>query len=168
MRLQHLSAIIADDMKSSRDIVLDILKTTGMRDIRQAEDGGEAFALIRERAPDLLFLDLEMPYDGIRTLRQIRTAPHSPDKRLAVIIMTAYATPTRLLAMRDAGVTEVVSKPLTSAKLFGRINAVLLNPRQFIEAPSYVGPDRRRVRIHHYTGPMRRAGESDGNVFEIA
>ena len=155
-------------MKSSRDIVLDILKTTGMRDIRQAEDGGEAFALIRERAPDLLFLDLEMPYDGIRTLRQIRTAPHSPDKRLAVIIMTAYATPTRLLAMRDAGVTEVVSKPLTSAKIFARINAVLLSPRPFIEAPAYVGPDRRRSRARIYSGPFRRANDFGDDVFEIA
>lgn len=165
MRFQHLSAIIADDQKSSREIVSEILKSTGMRDIRQADDGGEAFRLICERAPDLLFLDLEMPYDGIKTLRQIRTAANSPDKRLAVIIMTASATPTRLVAMRDAGVTEVISKPLTSAKVFARINAVLLNPRPFIENPAYVGPDRRRAPARHYAGPFRRAGE--GDVFDI-
>ncbi len=165
MRLQHLSAIIADDQKSSRDIVSEILKSTGMRDIRQADDGGEAFRLICERAPDLLFLDLEMPYDGVKTLRQIRTAAHSPDRRLAVIVMTASATPTRLMALRDAGVNEVVSKPLTSAKLYARINAVLLNPRPFIEVLAYVGPDRRRGRAHKYAGPFRRAGERD--VFDI-
>lgn len=165
MRFQHLSAIIADDQKSSREIVSEILKSTGMRDIRQADDGGEAFRLICERAPDLLFLDLEMPYDGIKTLRQIRTAANSPDKRLAVIIMTASATPTRLVAMRDAGVTEVISKPLTSAKVFARINAVLLNPRPFIDNLAYVGPDRRRAPARHYAGPFRRAGE--GDVFDI-
>lgn len=168
MKLQHLSAIIADDQKSSREIVSEILKSTGMRDIRQADDGGEAFKLVCERAPDFLILDLEMPYDGIKTLRQVRTAPVCPDHRLPVIIMTAYATPSRLAMVRDAGVTAVVSKPLTSAKLLGHIQAILLHPRPFVELPSYVGPDRRRLLAKSYAGPFRRSTDDQGDVFEIA
>lgn len=167
MRLQHLSAIIADDQRSSREIAAEILKAAGMRDIRHADDGGEAYKLICERAPDFLILDLEMPYDGVKTLRQIRTGSASPDRRLPVIMMTAYATPARIVAMRDAGATEVTSKPLTAAKLLARIQAVLLHPREFIEEPTYVGPDRRRGRHGAYAGPLRRAADGAGDVFDI-
>jgi|CXWL01.1.fsa_nt_gi CheY-like chemotaxis protein len=167
MRLQHLSAIVADDQQSSREIVAEILKATGMRDIRHACDGGQAYQLICARAPDLLILDLEMPYDGVKTLGQIRSGAASPDRQLPVVMMTAYATPARIAAMRDAGATEIVSKPLTFAKLLARIQAVLLNPRPFIDGPTYVGPDRRRGRVGHYAGPLRRAADGASDVFDI-
>ena len=82
MRLQHLSAIVADDHKTSRDIAIEILRATGMRGIRQARDGAEAFNLVCARAPDLLILDFEMPKDGLTALKQVRTAPNSPTVRL--------------------------------------------------------------------------------------
>ncbi|MEQ1616935.1 MAG: response regulator [Terricaulis sp.] len=167
MRLQHLSAIIADDQRSSREIAAEILKIAGMRDIRHAGDGGEAFGLVCERAPDFLILNLEMPYDGVKALRQIRTAAISPNRRLPVIMMTAYATPARIVAMRDAGATEVVSKPLTAANLLARIQAALLHPRPFIDEATYVGPDRRRGRHGVYAGPLRRTTDGAGDVFEI-
>lgn len=168
MRLQHLSAIVADDQKSSRDIAIEILRSTGMRDIRQARDGAEAFNLVRAKAPDLLILDLEMPKDGLTALRQIRSAPDSPNRQVAVIMMTGLTTHDRIVAMRDAGANEILAKPLSSAKLLGRIQNILLSPRPFIEAASYVGPDRRRGPIRSYAGPFRRASDRLNDVFEIA
>lgn len=167
MRLNHVSAIIADDHRGTREIVLEILKSTGMRDIRQAEDGAQAFALVCERAPDILLLGAELPSDALATLRQVRYAPNCPDRRLAVIMMPASATPARIAAMRDAGATEIVTKPLTSGKLLGRIQATLLQPREFVEAETYVGPDRRRHRNVNYAGPFRRATDEADDVFEI-
>ncbi len=167
MRFEHLSVVIADDQRSSREIVAEFLKAAGMRDIRHAADGGEACQLICARAPDFLILDLEMPYDGVKTLGQIRTGAASPNRRLPVIMMTAYATPARIAAMRDAGATEVVSKPLSSTKLLARIQAVLLQPRPFIDGRTYVGPDRRRARAGHYVGPLRRSADGLSDVFDI-
>lgn len=168
MHFEQLSAVVADDHKSSRDIVTHILRAAGIRDIRQADDGAEAFRRICERAPDFLVLDFEMPHDGVTTLRQIRTSPKSPTRQLPVIMMTAYTTQGRIEAMRDAGATEVLSKPLTPAKLISRIESVFLRPRSFIDQPAYVGPDRRRSNKIGFAGPFRRATDRANDVFEIA
>lgn len=168
MRLQHLSAIVADDQKASRDIAIEILRSTGMGDIRHARDGAEAFNLVRAKAPDLLILDLEMPRDGLSALRQVRTASNSPNRELAVIMMTGLTTHDRVVAMRDAGANEILAKPLTSAKLIGRIQNILLSPRPFIDEASYVGPDRRRGVTSSYAGPFRRAADRMRDIYEIA
>ncbi len=139
-----------------------------MRDIRQARDGAEAFNLVCAQAPDLLILDLEMPRDGLSALRQVRTAPNSPNRQLAVIMMTGLTTHDRIVAMRDAGANEILAKPLTSAKLLGRIQNILVSPRPFIDEPSYTGPDRRRVHAGPYSGPLRRATDRLDDILEIA
>ena len=166
MDIQAISVIVADDHKTSRDIVVELLRSEGVRDIRQADDGGEAYKLVCARTPDILILDLEMPYDGVRTLRQIRTAPDSPNRELPVLMMTAYCTKARIEAMRDAGTTEIVAKPLTGAALMGRLRSMLRYPRPFIDLTCYVGPDRRRLALGDYPGPFRRS--TDSPVFEIA
>lgn len=167
MRSQIPSVVVANDHKGSRDIILGILKSGGATDIRFAEDGGEAFRLICMRPPGLVILDLELPHDGVTTLRQIRRAESSPDRRLPVIMMTAYATKARIEAMRDSGATEIVTKPLTAARLLSRIDAVLTHPRLFIETEAYIGPDRRRFKAPNFEGPFRRAGDKRLDVFEI-
>lgn len=168
MRFQHLSLIVADDQRSSRDIAVEILRTAGARDIRQARDGAEAFNLACQRPPDVMILDFEMPRDGLTALRQIRTAQASPNRQMHVIMMTGLTTPDRIAAMRDAGASEIVAKPLSGAKLLRRIESVLMTPRPFIEAATYVGPDRRRARADNYLGPLRRASDPRDDVFEIA
>lgn len=168
MGLQHLSAVVADDQKSSRDIVSNILRSNGLRDIREARDGAEAFNLVCARAPDLVILDFEMPRDGLTALRQIRTAATCPNRQLPVIMMTGLTTRDRIVSMRDAGANEVLAKPLNAARLLGRIQNIWLSPRTFIEAAAYVGPDRRRPNSRPYIGPLRRAADRFGDVYDIA
>ena len=48
---------------------------------------------------------------------------------------------------RDAGANEFVAKPFTIGSVFGRIQAVIDRPRQFVATRNYFGPDRRRVKV---------------------
>lgn len=166
--LQHLSAVIADDRNTSRQIIADMLRGAGMRDIRLAADGRQALAEICARPPSFLVLDCEMPHAGLITLRHVRASTVDAIRRLPVIMITACTTRARIEAMRDAGASEILTKPLTPAKLFARIDAAVANPRPFIDEATFVGPDRRRVAINDYAGPFRRAGDSKPDVFEIA
>ena len=59
---------------------------------------------------------------------------------------------------RDAGVTEFVAKPISASALCARIEAVLLRPRDFVRAPAFVGPSRRRRDDADHNGPERRGG----------
>jgi DNA-binding response OmpR family regulator len=51
---------------------------------------------------------------------------------------------------RDAGVTEFLSKPITARALYLRIMEVIERPRQFVRAPTFAGPDRRRKTLPHF------------------
>lgn len=167
MRFDQLSAVVADDQKSSRDIVAEILRSVGIRDIRHADDGAVAVRLLIERLPSFVVLDLEMPYDGVRALRQIRGSESNNLRRIPVIMMTATATRSNVETMRDAGTNEITVKPLTTAKVVGRVQAIFLHPRPFVECRSYVGPERRRMNNQPYHGPLRRESDGLGDVVEI-
>ena len=46
------------------------------------------------------------------------------------------------------------------------IGSQILNPRPFISAPRYFGPDRRRKTLPNYGGPLRRASDTP-SVIEL-
>jgi len=47
-------------------------------------------------------------------------------------------------AARDIGITEILAKPVTAKAVYERIISIIQNPRPFVRAKSYFGPDRRR------------------------
>jgi hypothetical protein len=60
------------------------------------------------------------------------------------------------MAARDAGVTEILAKPITAQNLMLRIAEVVDKPRAFVRCETYFGPDRRRRNVADYAGPWRR------------
>lgn len=170
MNWNALRIIVADDLRSARAIVVQHLHAAGVRDIREASDGAQAFNLFCNRSADVLLLDLEMPHSGVEALRSVRTSMMSPNRRVPVVMMTGLTTPDRIAAMRDSGATAIISKPMSAAGLISRIEGALRDPRAFIDGQTYVGPDRRRPRQQPYGGPFRRAGDAapGEDVFEVA
>lgn len=65
-----------------------------------------------------------------------------------------------IIAARDAGATEIVCKPISAKSLYQHIAAIIENPREFIQAPDYAGPDRRRQDVA-YAGHDRRGSQID-------
>jgi CheY-like chemotaxis protein len=157
--IDQLNVLVVDDNPQMREIVSGILIGAGVRDVREAVDGAGALEIIRAWGVNLVILDFKMaPMDGVTLTRRIRAAPDKT-RYLPIIMMTGHAQTARVVEARDAGVTEFVVKPLTGKAIVNRIEAILLRPRPFIEAPSYFGPDRRRRADPDYKGPLRRMGE---------
>ena len=75
---------------------------------------------------------------------------------MPIIMLTGHSDRLRLDAARDRGVTEFLCKPVTARAILSRLEAVILQPRPFVNAAKYFGPDRRRIRQGVYDGPMRR------------
>jgi len=167
VKFDQLSAVVADDQRTSRGVVTEILRSVGMRDIRHAGDGAEALHLCMARRPSFVLIDLEMSNDGIRSLRQIRRSECHGLRRVPVTMLTAAATRSIVESMRDAGANEIIVKPLTTAKLLGRIQNSLLHTRPFVDCTSYVGPERRRTNSQPYRGPFRRESDGLSDVMEI-
>jgi DNA-binding NtrC family response regulator len=77
-----------------------------------------------------------------------------------VIMITGHSTLQRVQAARNAGVNEFLAKPLTARGVVERISQVINHPRQYVRAPNYFGPDRRRRADPNYHGPWRREDDA--------
>jgi len=78
--------LVVDDEPTTRDLVRRVLNTRGFS-VREAANGEEALALVRERAPGMVVLDLMMPVlDGFDTLTALRADPRTAD--LPVVVLT--------------------------------------------------------------------------------
>lgn len=140
-----ISILIAEDNREVRNIIVEILKVLGVGKITVAVDGKEAFKKYMHEKPDIILTDWEMhPVNGLEFIKQVRTDELSYNKAVPIIIITGYTAPNRVVSARDSGITEFLVKPFTATQLIQRIVHVINSPRNFVEAPDYKGPDRRR------------------------
>lgn len=103
-----VTAIIADDHALVRSGIKEILAETGRVDVvAEAENGLEAIAMVRQHKPDLLTLDIAMPYaQGIETFGEVRR--WSPDTR--IIVFTGLTAIGLLSELVSAGVDGLFMK----------------------------------------------------------
>ena len=159
--------LLVDDNHHMRVLLTEILRAIGVRQVFEANDGAEALQTMRTHQIDIIMTDLAMqPLDGIDFVRLLRNSPDSPNPMAPVIMITGHSTQKRVQEARDVGVNEFLSKPVTARGVLERIAQVVDNPRSFVRAPAYFGPDRRRRADPNYNGPRRRA--ADGATAETA
>ncbi len=77
-------------------------------------------------------------------VRAIRTAEESNLNEIPVIFVTTRRERGSIIEARDAGVTEILSKPFSAQQLIDRIDTVLTRPRAIVRSAVFTGPDRRR------------------------
>ena len=100
--------LVADDDPVSQQVVQHLLQTLGL-EVEVVDDGAQAVARIEQDDWDLVFLDCEMPVlDGCDAARAIRAlAP-----RLPLVALTASELQADARACREAGMEEVLTKPI--------------------------------------------------------
>lgn len=153
----HLRVLIVEDNPHMRTLLKTLLHALGVKLVYEAPDGESGFKLLRELKPDFVLTDLSMkPVDGLEFTRTVRTSSDSPNPYIPIIMVTGHTERPRIMAARDAGVTEILAKPITAQNLMLRIAEVVDKPRAFIRCEAYFGPDRRRRNIPDYVGPWRR------------
>lgn len=99
----------------------------------QAENGALGLDLIRERRPDLVILDCDMPVmGGIEMLERLREDPHIA--RTNVIMLSANVAPQTFARVARLGVRDFIRKPPDAAVLLARVaRLVTLHPRNSAE-----------------------------------
>jgi CheY-like chemotaxis protein len=156
-KLSALRVLLIDDNANMRSIMAAVLEGVGIKDVRHAKDGEIGLAILREWPADIAIVDYLMsPIDGLEFTRKIRHGRGALNNQLPIIMVTGYADRVRVLEARDAGVTELVVKPVTANAVLTRLNQVIYKPRSFVRTDDYYGPDRRRRSDLAYVGPMRR------------
>ncbi len=89
-----------------------------------ASDGRLGLSLAKERPPDLVILDLLMPYkDGFEVLRELKEDPvtHS----IPVIILSSSSREEDMVKALNGGAEDFVTKPFRARELMARVRKVL-------------------------------------------
>ena len=111
--LETLRVLLVDDNPHMRAIVASILKGVGVRQVCEAQDGAEGLQALRGWPADLAIVDFQMtPLDGACFTRLVRNSSDSENIYLPIIMMTGFADRGRVFEARDAGVTEMIAKPV--------------------------------------------------------
>lgn len=155
--LRKLSILVVEDVAPMRELIAAILDSLDVGTVFTAETAERGFQIFCKHSPDIVITDWNMkPMNGIEFTKLLRTSALSPNRRVPVVLVTGYAASQRVATARDAGITEFLAKPFSANDLAKRIIHIINKPRDFLETPQYIGPDRRRAIGPHYPGPFRR------------
>lgn len=117
-----IRVVIAEDQAMLRGALSTLLSLEDdIEVVAEAADGDEALREVRERAPDVLLTDIEMPgSSGIDVAETIRREGLGT----RVLIVTTFSRPGYLQRALHAGVSGYVLKDASSDELAGAVRAV--------------------------------------------
>lgn len=120
VRHHRHTLLVAEDNESNYLLISSMLEDS--YDLIHAWNGREAVEMYQEHKPDLILMDINMPYmDGYEATRRIRQISDS----VPVIAVTAYAFSSDRARIMENGFNSYVSKPVNMERLTGEINRLL-------------------------------------------
>jgi CheY-like chemotaxis protein len=120
--------LIADDDPDVLEAITTVLRTEPYQ-VATARDGEQCIAMIQQRKPDVLILDLLMPkMDGFAVIRELQSDPAFVDMPIAVLTTVVEDASRRRYELEtglDLQVTTYLQKPVAPAEML-RIVAKLM------------------------------------------
>ncbi|SRR6266498_3289340 len=115
--------LLADDDPGLRRLIGTTLGTEDF-DLLHATDGQEALDMARERRPELVLLDVNMPkLDGFEVCRNLKNEPDTAS--IKVVMLTARGADVDRARGRDAGADDYFIKPFSPVQLLNKVYSLL-------------------------------------------
>jgi len=115
--------MVVDDSVTVRKVTSRLLERQGI-DVIVAKDGVEAVAMLQERKPDLMLLDIEMPrMDGFEVARQVRHDARLSD--LPIIMISSRTGTKHKEHAAELGVNDFLGKPFQESELLAKIDELV-------------------------------------------
>jgi DNA-binding response OmpR family regulator len=115
--------LAADDDPIVQQFVSSMLLENGY-EVFTASDGRQALEMAREMRPDLIILDLIMPYrDGYEVLRLLQEDPVT--RSIPVMILSAKNREEDIIRGLEAGAEDFMIKPFNALELVARVRKIL-------------------------------------------
>jgi chemosensory pili system protein ChpA (sensor histidine kinase/response regulator) len=120
---EHPTVMVVDDSLTVRKVTSKHLQKRGY-EVMVAKDGIDAVEQLRERVPDLMLVDIEMPrMDGYELTSRVRS--ESGLKHVPIIMITSRAGAKHRQKAFDLGVDVYMSKPYQEEDLVKNIETLL-------------------------------------------
>lgn len=140
-----LVVLIAESNAQMADLLSQMLRGLGVRKIQVANDAVAASSIVRRGGIDVLMIDDALAgLNGTTFTRRLRRSEDEASRQLAVLMMSSQPSAASIALARDAGITEFLRRPFSSAQIRERLSAIVATPRPFVKSDDYAGPDRRR------------------------
>ncbi|ROL56699.1 response regulator [Bacteroidetes/Chlorobi group bacterium Naka2016] len=116
--------LVVDDSPTMRRIVINALKSFGVEDIVEAEDGQDALAKLKENKIDFVITDWNMPnMNGLDLTKTIRSSEQWSN--LPILMVTTRGLKEDIIQALQAKVNNYIVKPFTPQVLKEKILAIL-------------------------------------------
>ncbi len=116
--------LVVDDQPVNTLLLGKMLKQAGYIQVRSTNDSRQAINAYHEYEPDLVLLDLNMPYmDGFQVMEQLKAIEEN--SYAPVLVLTAQADEDNQLRALHSGAKDFLGKPFSSAEVLARINNML-------------------------------------------
>jgi len=125
------NVLLVDDDKELCTLLTDYLTQEDFQ-VTSVNDGAEALALIKNKQPDVVVLDVVLPvYSGFELLGKIREFSQVP-----IIMLTGKSDSVDRIVGLDMGADDYLPKPCNPRELLARINAIGRRTATGATAPS--------------------------------
>lgn len=134
--MQGAKILVVDDEKGIRRFLETTLQEKGYH-VLLAENGHKALQLVKQKHPDLVILDLNLPdMFGGDVLKQLRELFSTP-----VIVLSVLNSDKDKESILDLGADDYLTKPFSATELLARVRVALRHGVNLKETPVYTnGP----------------------------
>lgn len=115
--------LVVDDNEAGQLLVTTVLELEGF-EVDGAGTSAEVLQRVRERAPDLILMDVQLPgQDGLSLTRLLKADPATA--AIPIIALTAYAMPGDREQAIAAGCVGYITKPIDTRSLGSQVRRLL-------------------------------------------
>lgn len=123
--------LLVEDVEINQRVVIGLLQPDGHH-ISVASNGQQALELCRQQPFDLILMDMHLPgLDGLEVSRRIKAEVDSCNARTPIAALTASVRPEDIRRYLDAGLSQVLAKPVRKDKLL----QLIANPSMPMDNP---------------------------------
>ncbi len=125
LRLRNGRVLVVDDQDLNLRLLRSVLEKAGLHDITLTQDPYAVAALVAQRTPDLIVVDLHMPgLDGFGVMEAVRPQVEAAGY-LPILVLTADATDESRRRALDAGARDFLTKPIDHIEVILRTRNLL-------------------------------------------
>src|SRR5215208_3759162 len=124
---RKISVLLADDHTMFRQGLAGILASYwGVEVLGEVPNDSEALRLVSELEPDVLIMQVQMPFERAKeSLERMRALPHPPK----VIVVTMFEEPHYVRSLMELGVSAYLVKTSSAEHLVATVRAAVFDPR---------------------------------------
>ncbi len=130
--LRNVDILYVDGESHRRDVMRRMLLSLGASRVQLAETGREALKVVLGTHCSLVIAEHRMtPMDGIEMIRELRSVSNYPRALVPALLIGDAVGPDVVAAALRAGANHFLVRPLSSAKLYERIQWAMADARPF-------------------------------------